>query len=61
MDTKGNSDRIIALKARLYEIGREKKIVESELFIAIGKAQAYAEVEAKIKQELEAQKAQATP
>ncbi len=55
MDTKGNSNRITVLKARLYEIGREKEIIESELFIALGKAQAYAEVEANIKQELEAQ------
>ncbi len=57
MDTKANTDRIIALKARLYELGRETEIIEQELYIAIGKAQAYAEVEAKIKQELEAQKA----
>ncbi len=56
MDTKENQDRIISLKARLFELNKETEIVRDELMFSIGKAQAYAEVEAKIKQELEAQK-----
>jgi regulator of replication initiation timing len=56
MDTKGITDRIINLKARLFELSKETEMVRDELMLSIGKSQAFAEVEAKIKKELEAQK-----
>lgn len=56
MDTKGNSERIISLKARLFELAKETEMVRDELMISLGKMQAYVEIEAKIKAELEVQK-----
>lgn len=65
MDTKAITDGVLLRKARLFELDKqiealqfEAKSIKDELMIYIGKAQAYAEVEAKIKQELEAQKPQ---
>jgi hypothetical protein len=55
MDMKDTGDRITFLKARMFELEREKEGVTQELFIQLGKAQALAEVEAKMKAELEAQ------
>ncbi len=62
MDTKIISEGIMIRKARLFELDKqiealsfEYKAIKDELMIWIGKAQAYSEVETKIKQELEAQ------
>lgn len=65
MDTKANADGVILRKARLFELGKqieaiqvEEQAVKDDLMVWIGKAQAYAEVEATIKKELEVQKLQ---
>lgn len=62
MDTKTISEGVLIRKARLFELDKQIELLKNEhtaikddLMLWIGKAQAYAEVEEKIKQELEAQ------